>query len=521
MKSNIPLLEDSSSRKFPIIFYSLIVGILSGFIILSYRLILGYVEKLSLLIYQTLKSNLILIPFWFISLIFLGYIVGKAISKNQMISGSGIPQVKAILMGYIKNNWLSTLILKFCGGIISILAGLSVGREGPSIQLGACIGEGVSKRVNSSPLEKKILTAGGCSAGLAAAFNAPIAGVLFVLEELFKYFSPLILLATMISAIVADFIVKYFLGIKPVFDFNISSSLPLSYYWLIVLLGVILGILGVIYNKTLLGLQKYYKSKKSLTTEKKVILTFILAGFVGLSFPILLGGGHHIIESLSVSNTIGLLILLLLGKFTFSIISFNSGVPGGIFFPVLVIGALIGALFAKISINYLGLNEIYFYNFIVFAMAGYLTAIVRAPITGIVLITEMTGSFQHLLPLTITSIIAYIVADTLKTLPIYDSLLENLLQSKNLDKPKSSSSKKVIIETIVQLESSIANSTVSEIIWPSSSLLVSIKRRELNIVPNGQTIIEAGDEILLITDIENEASAREYLNALTTEVNIC
>ena len=118
---------------------------------------------------------------------------------------------------------------------------------------------------------------------------------------------------------------------------------------------------------------------------------------------------------------------MLVAKFLFSIISFGSGAPGGIFFPLLIIGGTFGAVFGYISINYLGISSELFNNFIIISMAGYFTAIVRAPITGIILITEMTGSFSNLLSLSIVSIISYIIADALKSEPIYDSLLKNLL----------------------------------------------------------------------------------------------
>lgn len=516
MQNNFHSLKDMHSRNLPMILYSLLIGLLSGLVIIAYRFVLGYAEKISFSIYEALQGKGIWIGLWFLILAVVGFLVGKCVEKNDMIAGSGIPQVKGVLMGYLKNNWFMTLAMKFVGGTSSILAGLSVGREGPSIQLGACVAEGVTKHMKCSRLEKKMLIAGGSCAGLAAAFNAPLAGVLFVFEEIFKYFSPLILLATMGSAIVADFVSKQFFGLEPIFQFNITGAIPLNNYWLLVILGVILGLLGVVYNSTLIGIQKYYKKLSFLTPTRKVILTFLLAGVVGMTFPILLGSGHHIIDTLSLDLPFKVLIFLLIFKFLFSVISFNSGVPGGIFFPLLVIGALIGAVFSKGVITFLGVDTQLFYNFIIIAMAGYFTAIVRAPITGIVLIVEMTGSFEHLLPLTVTSITAYVVADLLKCLPIYDSLLQNMLVSKKLIVPSEEHNKKVMINVIIQHESAIVNQYVRDIAWPIRSLLVSVRRLEECLVPNGQTKLEAGDELIVLTDLNNEAQAREDLAVLTT-----
>lgn len=516
MQNNFHALKDMRSRNLPMILYSLLIGLIAGLVIVAYRFALSYSEKMAFAIYEGLKGHGMAIIIWFAILVVAGFIVGKCIEKNDMIAGSGIPQVKGILMGYLKDNWFSTLAMKFAGGIMSILAGLSVGREGPSIQLGACVAEGVTKRMKCSRLEKKMLIAGGSCAGLAAAFNAPLAGVLFVFEEIFKYFSPLILLSAMGSAIVADFVSKQFFGLNPIFKFDVVGSLPLNDYWLLIVLGIILGLLGVVYNSTLIGIQKYYKKLSFLTPTRKVILTFLLAGVVGMTFPILLGSGHHITDILSVEMSFKFLILLLMFKFLFSVISFNSGVPGGIFFPLLVLGALIGAIFSKSAIAFLGVDTQFFYHFVVIAMAGYFTAIVRAPITGIVLIIEMTGSFAHLLPLTITSITAYVVADLLKCLPIYDSLLQNMLASKNLIVPTEEHNKKVMINIIVQYESPVVGQCVRDIAWPTRSLLVSVKHLEECLVPNGQTRLEAGDELIVLTDLNNEAQAREGLELLTT-----
>ncbi|HBI27116.1 MAG TPA: ClC family H(+)/Cl(-) exchange transporter, partial [Peptococcaceae bacterium] len=125
-------------------------------------------------------------------------------------------------------------------------------------------------------------------------------------------------------------------------------------------------------------------------------------------------------------SSITFLCLLLLFKFILSMISFGSGAPGGIFFPLLVMGSIIGAIFGNVAINFLGFDQSLFFNFVIIAMAGFFTAIVRAPITGIILLIEMTGSFANLLSLTFVSIVTYITATLLKSKPIYDTLLRNM-----------------------------------------------------------------------------------------------
>ena len=192
---------------------------------------------------------------------------------------------------------------------------------------------------------------------------------------------------------------------------------------------------------------------------------------------------------------------MLVAKFLFSIISFGSGAPGGIFFPLLIIGGTFGAVFGYISINYLGISSELFNNFIIISMAGYFTAIVRA----------------NLLSLSIVSIISYIIADALKSEPIYDSLLKNLLTKNNINEYHNTSNKKIIITNVVHFGSKIEKVTLNSLKLPENMLIVSIKRDERSIVPKGNTIIKAGDTILTMTDLKDEWKVRELMESLTTK----
>ena len=338
--------------------------------------------------------------------------------------------------------------------------------------------------------------------------------MLFCLEEIYKYFSPVVLLSATVAAVAADFISKHFFGLNPVFNFTSTTALPLKNYWLLLFLGVLLGVLGAFYNWATLLTQKLY-GKLKVSTSTKLLIPFALAGILGLIFPVLLCGGHAALEEFSLSNTLLLLFLVFIGKLLFSIISFGSGAPGGIFFPLLIIGGSIGSILGYICIHSFGINETNFTTFIILSMAGYFTAIVRAPITGIILIIEMTGSFNHLLPLSIVSIIAYIVADLLDSAPIYDSLMENLLLKNNINEYHKNSKKKTIITNMVHYGSTIEKMAIKDLNLPENTLVVSINRGETSITPNGNTIIKAGDEILTMTDLKDEWKIRNLMDKLT------
>jgi H+/Cl- antiporter ClcA len=436
-----------------------------------------------------------------------------------MISGSGIPQVEGLLLRHFNMNWWKTLICKFVGGIISIGAGLSLGREGPSIQIGAVVGKGYCSIFKRIKLEEKFLITSGASAGLAAAFNAPLAGVIFSLEEIHKNFSPVVLTSALTASITADFISKYFFGLKPVFDIQNISPLPLSHYHYIILLGIILGVFGTIFNKSLLKTQDLYSMMKWLPSQMKPVLPFITAGILGFVLPQVLGGGHELIDSMIHENlSLKLLLLILLVKFLFTMLSYGSGAPGGIFLPLLVLGALAGSIYGNALVNMFSLNPDYVKNLIILAMAGYFSAIVKSPITGSILITEMTGSFSHLLSIAIISIVAYITSDMLGSKPIYESLLERM-DSKGIGEFQGDSNTKVIIETAVCLGSTLEGKLVKELKWPSNCLLVAVKRGNNEIIPRGDTQILAGDCLMTLANENIASEIREKLSAMAEEAS--
>lgn len=516
-KPNYQAIFSDGAGKLPLLGKSLLVGIFAGIAVVAYRFILEKVEILSANVYGVLGEHPIMIPLAFVALAVLGFFIGKLITKYKMIQGSGIPQLKGLIMGYFQYPWQSTLLAKFIGGAISIFAGLSLGREGPSIQIGACVAQGVGHKLAKTGTEQKVLLASGASAGLAAAFNAPLAGVMFALEEVFHYFSTTLLLSTMISAIAADFIATIVFGLTPIFHFDLQNSIPLTGYWLLILLGIILGFAGAFYNYTLLLTQRLYRKINWLKAEFRPVIPFLLAGVLGLLFPIVLGGGYRIVDHLDFSTGLTMLLLILAIKFFFTMISFGSGAPGGIFFPLLIIGATIGAVFGSVAIGYLGVDAALYYNFVILAMAGYFTAIVRAPMTGIILIVEMTGSFSHLLSLTVVSLTAYVITDLLKSAPIYTSLLKNLVYHNGEIEEEKDAYKRVAIEMIVHHGSVSAQKTVREIGFPRHCLLIAVRREGRDLLPKGDTEIHAGDYLLFLTDQKREGLMRSALKRITGE----
>lgn len=510
-------LKTLANLKYKMILRSLLIGLLSGITLVCYRILGEFLLEHFISLYAFVRNHPIYSVPLLGFLVLLACFVAYCVKKEPHISGSGIPQVEGVVTGHVQVNWLKVLIFKFIGGIVALAAGLSVGREGPSIQMGASIGQGFAEKTHSTDHEQRYLLTSGACAGLAAAFNAPLSGVMFALEEVHKNFSPIVLTSAMVAAVTADMLSKSILGIHPSLHFEDLPIMPLRHYWTLVLLGILSGLGSFVFNHGILWSKKLYR-KSALPVQYKILLPFLFAGGIGLFFPLLIGGGHKVIMEL---NGLSLSLLALFGilalKYLFTFISFGSGVPGGIFFPLLAIGAISGNFFGKMILLYTGIGEEFFINFVILAMAAHFAAIVKAPITGIILIYEMTGSFEQLLPLTVIVFVALITSDLLKVEPIYELLLKDLLEHNPHTKTvQHEQDKKTLIEKTVHLGSLAEGKKISELQLPENCLIVAIHRGQSEILPKGNTRILTGDLLLIMVNQRETAEMQDYLANLTT-----
>lgn len=478
------------------IFKGMIVGAAAGVIVSLFRLLIETLSDLVVSIYLYLGDHLQYIPLWLMVSLITAAIIALLVHSEPDIKGSGIPQVEGVLAGEFSYNWFAVLWKKFIGGILSVGSGLFLGREGPSIQLGAAVGQGISTWFKGPSYEEKILISSGASAGLSAAFNAPIAGLLFVLEEIHHSFSPLVWLTALTSAITANFVSLYFFGLQPVLYQGTIKDLPLKFYGALVVLGLILGIMGRIYQLNLLSLPSLFK-KLPIKSSWYSLIPFTLIVPIGLFFPSYLGGGNQIILNLGhLQQPLLLLVGLFLLRYLFSMVSYGSGLPGGIFLPILTLGAILGGIYGSILHTWFGLDALYIKNFVIVAMAGYFTAIGKAPLTAIILVTEMVGSINHLMPLGLVSLTAYLVVDLLGGHPIYETLLERL----HTNKTAAIKGKTHVIELPVTVGSMYDGCAVRDLNWPENSLLIRIRRGEHELIPKGDTILQSGDLLMVVTD---------------------
>ncbi|MBR6528543.1 MAG: ClC family H(+)/Cl(-) exchange transporter [Firmicutes bacterium] len=489
------ILKRKDSFKYKLILQGMGVGAVTGSIVSLYRFAFHEVEAARTFMVAAAAQK-VLVALLGIGIVLFALVVSAGVVKREPVGGgSGIPQVEAEMKGKMNANWFQVILAKFIGSLLAIGAGLSLGSEGPSVQLGAMSGKGFSRISRGLRTEERMLMTAGSGAGLAAAFGAPLAGVVFTLEEMHKNFSQEVLLTTMAAAITADCIAAYIFGMKPIFEFTVSEGLPLDRMWLVIVLGIALGIFGVIYTKVTFLTQDVFA--KISPAVKRVVIPFVMVMVVAVLVPKALGSGSALIEPVANGKMAATMILgLLVVKFITSMISFGTGLPGGTFLPMLVLGALAGGFFTEAVSPLVGFEETYIQYFVVLGMAGYFSAIVRAPITGIILICEMTGTFSNLLSLSMVSLIAYMVADLIKSPPLYEALTERLVDGHKAKKPNKKN--KILIECEVHMGSIMEDQTLSSISLPKGCLVVSILRDGHEIVPHGGTHLEAGDKLAVL-----------------------
>ena len=428
----LELLVDKKRFSLRLLLEGLAVGLGAGISISVFRYLLAGSEILRPVIYHNLREALAdgqwqWLALYILSFIIIAYLLKLIVAREPMCTGSGIPQIKGILQGDMSMRWFSVLWSKIIGGVLAIGAGMSLGREGPSVQIGACVGQGLSQTSRRTRFESRILMTAGAGAGLAAAFNAPLAGVIFGLEEMQKTISPALLLTGITASITAATVTEVVFGMSPVFSMGYLLPLPLNLFDVLVVAGIVIGLLVRLFNIALAYSLNTY-SRLGLSGMKKPLIPLTLAGILGFVLPEILGGGNLLVDSLVVTDyTIGFLCLLFVGKFLFTMICFGSGVPGGIFLPMLVLGAAGGAVLAKLLVLAGLLPAMYYADIIVFGMAAYFSSVVKSPVTGSILILEMTGSFQHMLALLVVSLTAYVISDLTGGRPVYDELLDRAL----------------------------------------------------------------------------------------------
>jgi len=414
-------------------FLSLLVGGISGLVVAIFRLALDQADRVrdTLLAWahgEALVGGGLVIAVCAVATAVAAWLV-RCFSPQA--EGSGIPHVEAVLSGVLPPAPFRLLPVKFFGGLLALGAGLALGREGPSVQMGATLAHLLGQACRRSVLDCRVLLAAGAGAGLATAFNAPIAGAVFVLEELVRRFDIRTTIATLGASVGAIAVARVLLGDAP--DFHVAP-LPYPSFDTVPIhlgLGVVAGFLGIAYNYALLGTLGGAERLRRWPVALRAALVGAAVGLLAWCNPGMVGGGNPITQrTLAGTESVAVLILVFILRFGLGAVSYAARTPGGLFAPMLVLGSQSGLLFGIFCNQWFPILAPHPTVLGVVGMAAFFTAVVRAPLTGIILVTEMTASFTLLLPMLGACFAAMVVPTVLHQAPIYDSLRERALRSR-------------------------------------------------------------------------------------------
>lgn len=498
---------------------SLLTGSITGLVIAAFRLSIDSIRSIRIAFYRFVGASgagTTLIAL--IALALIGLFIGFIITRWPMIKGGGVAQIEGVFMQKLQFSPLSELPLKFLGGVLCIGSGLSMGREGPSVQLGAYVGDALERLGKRSFTERICLITAGAAAGLSATFNAPFAAIIFALEDLHQHLSPLLLACVMAGAFAGDLAKSILLGGEPLFHYVTVVPFTLSQYGWLAGLGIWVTLVGHCFKQLIYFFQSFYAVLR-IPPILRPVVPFLLSLPIGLWYSYASGGGDALIHELAAHPlSMSTLVLCLTVKLLFTGISAGSGAIGGIFVPLFACGAVSGALYAQVLVHFGVFSNTCVPTMMLLGMAACFTTVINAPLTACVIVFETSASFRQLGPLVLICFISYLTTRFIDSQSHDHILLTQILQSKE-SRNRLRKAKHYwpdLYELPIRLQSKAAFKKISEIAWPLKCLIVGVIHGGHESVPNGNTVLYPGDKLIVLAE-ENTDALYDALTALTDE----
>jgi chloride channel protein, CIC family len=495
------------------LFLAVLIGIFSGLAVVCFRIAIDWTQ-LALLGSSLAPPPLRVVLVPSVAGLAVAFLVLKVFPQAR---GSGVNQIKAAL--YISNGYVpfNSVIGKFITCALAIGSGQSLGPEDPSLHMGAGIASAIGRRLNLSQTKVRLIAPVGAAAGLAAAFNAPISSVLFVIEEVIGTWSAGVLGAIVLAAVSSVVTMRVFLGSESLFrvpPFRIAGPAELLAY---VVLGIVGGGASLLFLKWIAYARPRVQALPLWTQHFQPAFAGLLIGFIGLWLPQVMGAGYPIVDqALRGEFTWKLLLILATLKILATGISFLSGTPGGLFAPTLFIGAMLGGAVGSIEHHFFPSLTGTVGSFALIGMGTFFAGFLRTPITSVFMVMEVSGTYTAVLPVMISSLVAYAISRRYQRVPLFDLLArQDGLLLPSIEEQREQTS--LTVEGAMEYDTAIAvapGETIAQVLSraetkPGAPILLYARAGEWHLVDreNLQQLAAAGTSDLPVT----QAAARRPL----------
>lgn len=505
---------------FPSIVFGSITGILTAVTILLYKIIAGHVISLSEQLYHFLRNHLYFLP-PILALMFGAAVLFAYIYKRiPNLKGGGIPTSIAILRGIIGFKWFRNLIGVFLMSLISFLFGVPLGNEGPSVQMGTAIGRGTVRLFAKKHMawDRYSMTGGAC-AGFSVATGAPISGIMFAIEEAHQRISPMIIIVSSISVIFANITSEI---LSPVFGVNTSlfentnlPTLSLKDVWLPICVGAAVGLFAVLFLNFYKVICTFFnKTLKKISLQYKIFAVFGLTLVAGIFSDSFVSTGHHLMLSLFKYNpTVLMLLLILVIRSTLTLCANTNGITGGMFIPLLVLGALLSAILGNTMTVFFGLDKQYYSVILTLGIVACIASMMKMPLTAVVFAVEVLGCHTNIFYVITVCAVSYIITEIFGVKSINDTAVEEKIEA------LSENHTTKVIDTFVTVKkgSFAIGKQIRDIFWPANLFVLSIahdQNRKTIIDEHGEKSILEGDILHVRYSTYNEADTKAELDAI-------
>ncbi len=503
----------------PAVFFGSVTGFFTSVVILFYKLCAHHIIEFSELGYDYLRDNLYMIPVAIVCLGAVAFVLALVYKNAPNLRGGGIPTSITVLRGIITFKWFRNLAGIFLLSLSSFLMGVPLGNEGPSVQMGTAIGSGTMHIFPKKYIAwKRYSMTGGACAGFSVATGAPISGILFAVEEAHQRISPTIVTFATVSVLTANLSAEL---LAPLFNVSISLfpeaeviRLTTEHLPLATIIGVVMGLFAVLFLN-------YYGIINTLSNKLlrkvphwikifAVLILTLVAGLVSFSY---ISTGHELILSLIEGGTpVLVLLLILIIRSTLTLLANTNKITGGIFIPILTIGALLSSILARGLQSAFSISSEFYAVILALGMASCIASLMKMPITAIAFAVEALGCGQNILHLVVVCTVSYIITEMFGAKSINDKVIEDRISEYSKKHPP-----KLIDTTIkIQKDAFAVGKEIRDIFWPTGLFVLSTTHSEDNSDKHTHSEgLREGDTLHIRYTTCDEERSQHELDAIT------